>query len=132
MAILYSLIATFIGLFLLRWGGAFRRVRRKYKYRQAFTKYRSNIADECGLLIVVGRRKGFRLQEVYVPLDTAPSDLMQRRDDVGDNAVRAPSSYVLVGGPGAGKSTTVKQMLLEQLRNRRALPIFLRPGLCRL
>jgi len=35
-------------------------------------------------------------------------------------------SYVLVGGPGAGKSTTVKRMLIDNLRPRENLPIFLR------
>lgn len=126
MAILYSLIAAFIGFLLLRWAGVLRRIRRAHTRRQAIKRFRGTLAEECGLLTVVGRRKGFQLQQVYVPLDTAQSDLMSPVEGDDADLTDDASSYVLVGGPGAGKSTTVKHELLRNLRDPHALPMFLR------
>jgi len=126
MAILYSLLGSLIGILLLWWGGVFRRAAKAYRHRLAVRKYRSTLAEDCGLLPVVGRRKGFQLKEVYVPLDIATSDLMSQVKGDDDDPVSTASTYVLVGGPGAGKSTTVKQMLLKQLSHRRSIPIFVR------
>ena len=126
MAIIYSLVATFIALGLFKWGGIFRWVRRKRRRLQSCRTYRKTLADECGLLTVVGRRKGFKLNDVFVPLDIAPSDLMPKQPDGSDIEETVPPTYVLVGGPGAGKSTMVKKELLEGLSREQSIPLFVR------
>ena len=126
MSILYSIIATFIGLILLQWTGFLRWAIKIIKHKRAISKYKNSLAEECGFLIVIGKKTGFKIQEVYVPLDIAPSDLMHKEQCKEDKRGKYASSYVLVGGPGAGKSTSVKQMMLEELINRNSLPFFLR------
>lgn len=126
MAILYSMVATFIALGLLKWGGVFRWVLRKRRHSQSCRTYRKILTDECGFLTVVGRRKGFKLNDVFVPLDTVPSDLMQKPPNDSDIEESVPSTYVLVGGPGTGKSTMVKKKLLEYLSREQSLPLFVR------
>ena len=71
-----------------------------------------------------GKRKGFSLNDVYVDLDLAVSDLMTSdRIDTPD----IPDSYVLLGGPGAGKSTTAKKQIIKHLnRSHNNLPFFIR------
>jgi ATP-dependent exoDNAse (exonuclease V) alpha subunit len=124
MAIFYSLVASFVFLIIIKWGGIYDKLYRKYKYAKAKKTYKKNIAEECGLLIVIGRRKGFKLEDVYVSLDTAPSDLMQCADNDTNEFSLQRQSCVLVGGPGAGKSTTVKEKLLKDLNRKNSLPVF--------
>ena len=114
MAIFYSLIASVVCFVILKWGGVLRKIHQKYREKKAFRRYRLSLTEECGLLTVVGKRKGFKIKDVFVPLDTAPSNLMHisyREEEIISKA----KSYVLVGGPGAGKSTTVKQMIYQEL-----------------
>ena len=97
MSILYSLIASAIFLIILKWAGLYKKVILYVKNNKAKKKYKKQLIEECNNLIVVGKRKGFSLLEVYVDLDLAPSDLMNKND----NEIEVPRSYVLLGGPGA-------------------------------
>lgn len=123
MNIVYSVIATFIGFLALRWLGLFKTLARKLKNKKAVSTYKKILKNECNTLVVIGKRKGFSLNEVYVSLDLACSDLMA---DKRDGIQSEPKKFVLVGGPGAGKSTTAKNYVLEHLKNKSTLPFFIK------
>lgn len=123
MAILYSLIAATIFASVLQWLGGFRRLYRAYRSAKGLRSYRKAVTEACSSLIVIGRRRGFNLNEVFVSLDLAPSDLAAHSEE----SSRPRGSYVLVGGPGAGKSTTVKKGILENLRlDSKSVPFLIR------
>lgn len=127
MAVFYSLLGSALLALVLKWAGIFSWAGRIYRHRKGLRNYRRALKEECSSLIVVGRRKGFSISDVFVPLDIALSDLMPKQD--GRRGVGSPypeTSYVLVGPPGAGKSTLAKSNLLEQLLREGNLPFFVR------
>lgn len=124
MAILYSVLGTLLVGVLLKWTGALRWLHSKYKMRRGLRAYKKSTLEECSSLIVIGRRKGFSIKDVFVTLDIAPSDLMGKTED---KPASPPKSYVLVGGPGAGKSTMAKKMVLDRLsQSEGCIPFFVR------
>lgn len=127
-AILYSLLGSALFALILTWLGMFRWLGHRYRHRQGLRNYRRALKEECSSLIVVGRRKGFSIDDVFVPLDIAPSDLMPKRSERGADAdfLHRERSFVLVGPPGAGKSTLAKRRVLERLDQQRGLPFFVR------
>ncbi|MDP2321482.1 MAG: NACHT domain-containing protein [Acidobacteriota bacterium] len=67
------------------------------------------------------------MESTYVDLDVAPSDLSQSRGNTLRPVQGFAKPYVLVGGPGAGKSTLAKHLVLRSLGDRRAgMPILLK------
>lgn len=67
----------------------------------------------CERVIIVGRREGFKLDDVYVPLDLASSDLAGDVQESDERPSYPRRSFVLLGGPGAGKSTWAKHAVLN-------------------
>jgi hypothetical protein len=123
MAILYSLIGSAILALLMKWAGFFRWARRKYRLHSGIRAYKKVVTEECETLIVVGRRRGFKIDDVFIPLDLAPSDLMPAKE----REAHAPQgSFALIGGPGVGKSTLAKKYTLEALRTSGDYPFFVR------
>jgi hypothetical protein len=123
MPILYSFIGSAILALLMKWAGFFRWVRRKYRLHSGIRAYKKAVTEECETLIVVGRRRGFKIDDVFIPLDLAPSDLMPSKE----REAHAPQgSFVLIGGPGVGKSTLAKKYTLESLRSSGDYPFFVR------
>jgi len=123
MAILYSVIGTFIFGLILKWIGFFRWIYRKFKYKRGMLSYRKQLKKECSSLIVVGSRHGFTMKDVFVPLDIVTTDLTTI---LKDSLYYPTTSYILVGGPGAGKSTYVKKLILDELVNKNIMPFFIR------
>lgn len=124
MSILYSLIASAIFLSILKWIGFYKKIVLFIKNNKAHKKYKKQVIEECNNLIVVGKRKGFSLHEVYVELDLAPSDLMTSIHE----EIEMPRSFVLLGGPGAGKSTTAKNKIIKHFKDGylKTIPFFIR------
>lgn len=124
MSIVYGIIASAIFLVITKWLGLFSKARTLLRNRKALINYKKSLQEECNTLIVVGKRKGFSLSEVYVSLDIAQSDLMTYKDEIK----RPPRSYILVGGPGAGKSTTAKNLIFKYLEKekRHTQPFFIK------
>ena len=124
MSIIYSLVASIIFYFVLAWFGVFKKTKEYFKNKKAISNYIESIKEDCNSLIVVGKRKGFSLVDVYVPLDLAQSDLMSIRTHEHE----IPNSYVVLGGPGAGKSTTAKNTILDHLENPniKTIPFFIK------
>lgn len=123
MSIFYSLLGSGILALIMKWAGVFRWVLRKYRLQTGIRAYKKALTQECETLIVVGRRRGFKIDDVFIPLDLAPSDLtMVQEKDAYDPL----ASFVLVGGPGAGKSTLAKKRSLEVLRHGGDFPFFVR------
>lgn len=124
MSILYSLIASAIFLFILKWAGIYKKIILYKENRKAKKKYKKELTEDCNNLIVVGKRKGFSLHEVYVDLDLAPSDLMVGKKE----EMERPKSFVLLGGPGAGKSTTAKSKIINYFKDgsSNTIPFFIR------
>ena len=124
MSIFYSLIASAIFLFILKWAGFYKQILIKIGNSKAHKKYKKQLIEDCNNLIVVGKRKGFSLHEVYVDLDLTPSDLM------GGNKIEIEKqrSYILLGGSGAGKSTTAKNKIINHFKEEysHTIPFFIR------
>jgi len=99
--------------------GGFRSLYRRYQVSRALQKYRKDLKKEVGKLTVIGRREGFDLAKVYIEINVNNSDLMgksAKSDGTYPQAYR--NAFVLVGGPGAGKSTYVRKMVLDALSRR--------------
>jgi hypothetical protein len=124
MSILYSLIASAIFLIILKWAGIYKKIILNIENNKAHKKYKKQLIEECNNLIVVGKRKGFSLHEVYVDLDLTPSDLMGGNKD----EIETQKSYILLGGPGAGKSTTAKNKIINHFKEGyfNTIPFFIR------
>src|SRR5215467_2354890 len=73
--ILYALVATIATILATIWSGIFRRSRRYVLSKKALHSYRKNLKQTCSSLIVIGRKQGFSMEDVYVSLDVAISDL---------------------------------------------------------
>lgn len=124
MVILYEVVAALLVALLLKRTGIFRWISRQYKLRKGIRAYRRSVLEDCSSLIVIGKRQGFSIQEVFVRLDVAPSDLTGKTEE---KPIRPPRCYVLVGGPGAGKSTIAKHKIVGHLsRSPAGLPLYVR------
>ena len=121
--ILSGLVPATLGIAFAWWKGGFRTLFRKFQTSRAIRKYKLDLKRDASSLAVIGRREGFDLAKVYVKIDIAKSDLMNKS---GDGRREIPNQFVLVGGPGAGKSTFVKKLLLEELTLSTGLPFLLR------
>ncbi len=125
--IFYGVVASLIFAALVRWSRSFGYFRRGLRNIRATFMYRRALIKECQHLIVVGRRAGFKMESTYVDLDVSPSDLSQSKGDPLKSVHGFAKPYVLVGGPGAGKSTLVKHLVLRALGSRpTSIPIFLK------
>jgi hypothetical protein len=123
MAILYSLLASIIFALALKWTGFFRWLYQRYIYRRALGSYRKQLSKKCSSLIVIGRRHGFAMKDVFIELDLAQSDLMDSSDE---SIIRPQKSFVLVGAPGAGKTTMCKKFILDRVANPTSpMPFFI-------
>jgi hypothetical protein len=111
-AVICSVVGSAIFYYLLKWVGMIKKISIYFQNKNALSNYKKILLDDCSNLIVVGRKKGFSLQDVYVNLDVLPSDLMQTKKRENREE---PSSYVLLGGPGAGKSTKVKNEIIQSI-----------------
>ncbi|MEB5932651.1 NACHT domain-containing protein [Pseudomonas mosselii] len=130
-SIFYSIIASIIFALAAKTIGAARlkAISKKFTRHRAIKKYKSTLKDECSSLIAIGRRNGFDIQDVYVELDLTKSDLNSSSVSEAGNNVSLygiKKSYVIVGGPGAGKSTTVKKIILDKLNFEKTLPFLIR------
>jgi hypothetical protein len=124
MAILYSLLGSAALALFLWWFGGLRHLIRRVKVLRGLHSYRNEVRQVCSTLIVIGRRRGFSINDVFIPLDLAPSDLCAK---VQEPTASRPRVFVLLGGPGAGKSTVVKKFVLEELAiGVRRVPFFVR------
>ncbi len=122
--IVSGLVPTTIGVVAVWWKGGFRVLYRRYRFKSATRKYRKDLKNDVSSLIVIGKREGFDLSKVYVDIDITKSDLMGK---VATEREAPPKRLVLVGGPGAGKSTYVKKRVLDELSHGGArVPFFIR------
>jgi len=112
-AIAYGIASSAFVATIAKWSGAWRRIRDLKARRRGYRNSLKDLRDAVATTTVVGRRQGFKLAEVYVDLDLAPSDLMPQADAISSRA--KPEALVLLGGPGAGKSTYVKRRILLDL-----------------
>jgi hypothetical protein len=103
--IVSALVVPVLGAILVWWKGGYRWVINWYAYGSALRQYRKNVRTDVSSLTVIGKRQGFDLEKVYVNISINRSDLMGRTTD---DSTWAPNTFILVGGPGAGKSTYVK------------------------
>jgi hypothetical protein len=127
MAIFYSILAAIVFAAIAKWMGVIRFIKRKYLTFAKLKSYSKAVEKECSSLIVIGRRQGFSIKDVFVELDIAPSDLVKPggRDKEIENSL--PRNFVLIGGPGAGKSTFAKNMVIKKLEQGGAgYPFFIR------
>lgn len=123
-AIFYSIVAAVLVAVAIRGRDFLQRRIDQIRALRARFKYRKRLRADCEHLIVPGRRGGFKRSSVFVDLDIAPSE-MSRSTHGGVISLRA--SYVLVGGPGAGKSTLVKKLVADRLEDdSKPLPVMLR------
>ena len=113
MAILYAVVGGLIITIMIWWFGALARVYKwvykKAKFLRGMHRYRTALRKTCSSLIVIGRRQGFSMSEVFINLDLAPSEFS--RNPGGRSTPHL--SRVIVAGPGAGKSTIVRKMILD-------------------
>lgn len=135
MTIIYGVVGSLIAAIIMKWSGLLKSIWIWRKNKKALSNYRKSLFEECNNLIVVGKKDGFRLKDVYVDLDIAKSDLMQTKlEDSESQRIGAFSygkeegAYVLLGGPGAGKSTKVKNIIIKALECRinDNIPFFIR------
>lgn len=131
-AIFYSVIAAFIFAFLLSWAIFFKKIKERCNNLIAKRKYIKLLHEDCSHLIVVGKRQGHSMDKAFVDLDVVKSDLMTKNGkgeiDLWDLDSTTFGTSVLVGGPGAGKSTIVKQKILNNIKRHKwgPLPFFIR------
>lgn len=126
LEIFYAVIASLILGFLARWSRVLDRVKLLVRDGRATRRYKKALRADCEHLIVVGRRQGFSLGSTFVQLDVVQSELVLPPEG-GPIADWQTGSVVLVGGPGAGKSTLVKHRVLESLGTRaETLPLYFR------
>lgn len=124
MNIVYSLIATFLAFLAGKWLGFFKRASNYFKNKKAILNFKKQTINECNSLIIIGKRKGFTLKDVYVKLDIVETDLVINNEK---SNIDRSNSFVLLGGPGAGKSTTAKNFVLEHIESKRkTTPFFVR------
>ena len=126
--VVYALLATFVAVATTAWLGGVKRVKRFVLSRRAFASYKKALRQTCQSLIVIGRRQGFSLGDVYVDLDLATSDLCPSPATTAPDISFSPwlKTCVIVAGPGAGKSTIVKHHVLEHLDLKAGLPFYIR------
>jgi hypothetical protein len=120
-AILYSFVGSALLAVIFNWAGFFRWLKKKYLLRNGIRSYKKSLTEICSSLIVIGRRHGFSIKQVYIKLDLAPSDLMAQKQE---GQASPPQRFVLLGGPGAGKSTLVKKETLDRLTSQSRLLVF--------
>lgn len=124
MAILYRFVAALLVALVLKLTGVFGWISRQHKLKKGIRAYRRRVLEDCSSLIVIGKRQGFSIKDVFVELDLAPSDLT---GSPKDGRTRPEGCYVLVGGPGAGKSTMAKHQIISHLtRSQGRLPLYVR------
>lgn len=122
-AIFYNLVAAGMVTAFAMWIGVFRYARNLQRKYLGIRAYRKKLRDSCSQLTVIGKKQGFSLPDVFVQLDIATSSLSPTPDEKHNPG----ESFVLLGGPGAGKSTMVRQMILACLDcHRPETPFFLR------
>ena len=123
MAILYSALGGLLLMLVAWWSGGLRRLHWWARMRRSVRAYRRALRADCSSLIVIGRRQAFPIRGVFVELDVAPSELMGESKE----GRVPPACYVLVGGPGAGKSTTMKKAVLDDLScSSQSMPFYVR------
>jgi hypothetical protein len=122
----YPLLAAIALAVITLWAGGFRNLKKFFTQRRGASRYKKALRKACQSLIVVGRREGFSLDQVYVPLELATSDLDHPKTKPVGVPWDTQFSYVLVAGPGAGKSTYVKKAILDQLETHKPMPFLVR------
>ena len=123
----YGVLASVAFALLARWLHIWRRLGGGLKRWKGLRAYRRDLRRECDHLIVVGRRMGFSMKKTFIAMDIAKSDLMRVSGDEEPQRHLWRGAVVLVGGPGAGKSTVVKHRILDAFDSGlTATPLFLR------
>lgn len=122
--IVYALLAVIATAVMAFWRGLSRKLMAYFRLRRGLRLYRKALRTTCSSLTVIGRRQGFSMQDVYVPLDLAASDLTQEKPSFGHSELQKPC--VIVAGPGAGKSTIVKHKILEWLERNDQIPFLVK------
>jgi hypothetical protein len=104
-----AVLIAFFGrvIALIVWG------RDKTRLTKAEKQYYEAVKKDCNTTTIVGRKVGFSLQEVYVELNAAQSDLMASPGKRQLSSGLPDASLVLLGGPGAGKSTVLKKAIID-------------------
>ena len=120
-----SVLATVVGGILLtvviKFGSRLiSSIRSRSTNHFARKKYIRALRQNCETLIVIGQRKGVSLESTFVPLEIERSDLdkSSKPDEFEPAYLGYPpleQSCVLVGAPGAGKSTIVKKAIWKHL-----------------
>ena len=78
--VVYALLALGSSTIIVIWLGLIRKLKRQYQMMRGIERYRKSLRDQCLSLTVIGRRQGFSLKEVFIPLDLAVSDLAPNKD----------------------------------------------------
>jgi NACHT domain len=119
-----AMIPIVLGIIWLWWRGLFASLYGRFRTKRAIEQYKRGLKKDLASLIVIGRRESFDLRKVYVPIGVNKSDLMP---PASESRSEPPRTFVLVGGPGAGKSTYVKHSVLQVLdTNNSSTPFFVR------
>jgi NACHT domain len=114
--IISVLVVPACGLIFVWWKGGFSWVLGQYNYYAGLRAYRKALRKSLRSLAVIGKREGFDLEKVYVHINVNRSDLMRSAASENSMSIRnEPRLFVLVGGPGAGKSTYVKKLALDNV-----------------
>jgi len=121
---LLQLLAPLLGVLFLWWKGGFGWTKEAILRLLSLRRYQRVLRADISSLPIIGKKEGFDLTKVYVDVRIAPSDLVNKPEK---HNLYPRSSYVLVGAPGAGKSTYVKNALLRSLKESpNRPPLFLR------
>lgn len=113
-SVVAGLVSTLIVAIIAWWTGAIRTLVEFFRRRRFLKKRTALLEREVTFLPIIGRKEGFDIRRSFVNMEVAASELMLKSDE---RAYFPPEVFVLVGGPGAGKSTYLKKAALGNIRS---------------